>query len=404
MRRAGAVMVSPGGERRERAGQSVSGAAGGRDDRIVRAGVIGLGYTGDQHLRGYAALPNVQTVALAGLEDGKRAELGATYGVPHLYREWQELLERDDLDLISVCTPNALHAPIAIAALQGGHHVICEKPLARTAAEAAAMVAAAREADRVLETVFNHRARGDVQVLKRHIDEGSLGRVYHAKASWMRRLGIPSLGSWFTNKELAGGGPLIDLGVHILDLSLHLMGEPVAVTVSGATYAELGPRGRGDRSGQLGAAHAGKMSVGSAYEVEDLATAFVRFDGGATLALEASWAVYGSAWDDFGVTLLGTEGGAELRVLNYGWEDTLRLYADVAGTPAITAPRVGRGEGHLKVIRDFVDAVRGGDWAAHRGEEGLRRTQIIDACYASAQKGREIVLQDVDEMVEQAAG
>lgn len=382
----------------------VVGATGEWGGRTLRAGVIGLGYTGDQHLRGYAALPNVQTVALAGLEDEKRAELGATYGVAHLHREWQELLERDDLDLISICTPNALHAPIAIAALQGGHHVICEKPLARTAEEAGAMVAAARGADRVLHTVFNHRARGDVLTLKRHIDEGGLGRVYHARASWMRRQGIPSLGSWFTNKALAGGGPLIDLGVHILDLSLHLMGEPVAVTVSGATYAELGPRGRGDRTGLPGADHAGKMSVGSAYEVEDLATAFVRFAGGATLALEASWAVYGSAGDDFGVTLLGTEGGAELKVVNYGWEDTLRLFADVAGTPAVIAPRVGRGDGHLKVIRDFVAIVRGEDWADYRGEEGLRRTQIIDACYASATSGREVVLQAVDEVVEQAAG
>jgi len=372
--------------------------------RLLRVGVIGLGYTGDQHLRGYAALPNVQVVALAGLEDGKRAELGTTYGVPHLHREWQELLARDDLDLISICTPNALHAPIAIAALDGGRHVICEKPLARTAAEASAMVAAARRADRVLHTVFNHRARGDVLTLKRHIDAGGLGHVYHAKASWMRRMGIPSLGSWFTNKELAGGGPLIDLGVHILDLSLHLMGEPVAVTVSGATYAELGPRGRGDRAGLADPNAADKMNIGSAYEVEDLATAFVRFADGATLALEASWAVYGSAGDDFGVTLFGTEGGAELKVVNYGWEDTLRFFADVAGTSAVVAPRVRRGDGHLAVIRDFVGIVRGADWGDYRGEEGLRRTQIIDACYASAKSGREVVLADVAGLIEQAVG
>ena len=378
----------------------MSAAAGDWASRTLRAGVIGLGFTGDQHLRGYQALPNVQTVALAGLEDEKRAELGATYGVPYLYRDYQELLARDDLDLVSVCTPNALHAPIAIAALEGGRHVICEKPLARTAAEAEAMVAAARASDRVLHTVFNHRARGDVLVLKRHIDEGGLGRIYRAKASWMRRHGIPALGSWFTNKEMAGGGPLIDLGVHVLDMALHLMGEPVAVSVSGAIYAELGPRGRGENV----YAASPKQLIGSAYEVEDLATAYIRFENGATLELEASWAVYGSAGDDFGVTLYGTEGGAELKVLNYGWEDTLRFYADVAGTAAVIAPRVRRGEGHLKVVRDFVSIVRGGDWANYRGEEGLRRTRIIDACYASARLGREVVLAEMAGVEEQAAG
>jgi predicted dehydrogenase len=368
-------------------------ATGTWGNRLLRAGVIGLGFTGNAHLEGYAPLPDVQVVALAGLEDERRTELGTTFGIPYLYRDWQELLERDDLDLISICTPNALHAPIAIAALERGCHVLSEKPLARTSAEATAMVAAAREADRVLHTVFNHRARGDVSVLKRHIDEGGLGRIYYAKASWMRRVGIPSLGSWFTNKELAGGGPLIDLGVHVLDLALYFLGDPVAVTVSGATYAELGPQGRGNNIFGKGP----KQLVGSAYEVEDLATAFIRFEGGATLALETSWAVYGSAKDDFGVTLFGTDGGAELKVLNYSWEDTLRLFTDVAGMPAVVAPRVPRGEGHLRVVADFVQIVRSEDWAAYHGEEGLRRTQIIDACYASAHLGREVTIAEIAE-------
>lgn len=379
--------------------EAVRVATGDAGGRPLRAGVIGLGYTGNAHLQGYAALPDVQTVALAGLEDERRAELGATYGVPYLYCDWQDLLERDDLDLISICTPNALHAPIAIAALGRGCHVLSEKPLARTSAEATAMVAAAQQANRVLHTVFNHRARGDVAVLKRYIDEGGLGRIYHAKASWMRRIGIPSLGSWFTNKELAGGGPLIDLGVHMLDLALYFLGEPFAVTVSGATYAELGPRGRGNNLFSA----VPKQLIGSAYEVEDLATAFIRFTSGATLALEASWAVYGSAGDDFGVTLFGTDGGAELKVINYGWEDTLRLFTDVAGMPATVAPRVLRGEGHLKVVRDFLAIVRGEDWAAYHGEEGLRRTQIIDACYASAQLGREVTIAETAAAVDTAA-
>ncbi len=354
----------------------------------LRVGIVGLGWTGWTHLKSYQQLPNVEVVALAGFEADRLAQYGREFAVPNLYRDYQDLLARDDLDAVSVCTPNQLHAPVAIAALQGGRHVVCEKPLARSGAEATTMVAAAHQADRVLHTVFNHRARGDVEALKRYIDEGGLGRIYHAKSSWMRRNGIPTLGSWFTNKEMAGGGPLIDLGVHMLDLALYLTGEPEIATVSAATYAELGPRGRGGRADAFGPKH----GSGSNYEVEDLATAFLRATDNTTIALEASWAVYGSAGDDFGVTLFGTEGGAEIRVVNYSWEDTLRIYVDVAGRPAEVRPQVTRGDGHLAVIRQFVATIRSGNWTGHHGEDGLRRAQIIEACYASAQAGREVII------------
>lgn len=353
----------------------------------LRVGVVGLGFAGETHTKAYLQLPKVEVLALAGLEKERLAQLGQAYNVPHLHEDYRELVARDDLDIVSVCTPNYLHAPVAIAALESGKHVLCEKPLARSGEEAQTMVQAAAAAKRVLQVAFNHRARGDVQVLKHYLDAGELGRVYHVKASWMRRSGIPGMGSWFTNKEMAGGGPLIDLGVHVLDLALYLLDEPEVMTVSAAKYAELGPHGRGGRAGT------GKMTTGASYEVEDLATAFIRIADGATLLLEASWAVYGSAGDDFGVTLYGSDGGAEIKVKNYNWEDTLRIYTDAAGVPAEIHPRVVKGEGHQAVVRDFIEAVRGGDWPAHTGLEGLRRARIIDACYVSALQGREIALE-----------
>ncbi|MEJ7820534.1 MAG: Gfo/Idh/MocA family oxidoreductase, partial [Rubrobacteraceae bacterium] len=130
------------------------------------------------------------------------------------------------------------------------------------------------------------------------------------------------------------------------------------------------------------------------YEVEDLATAFIRLADGATLLLEASWAVHGSAGDDFGLTLYGTEGGAEIQVKNYNWDDTLRIFTDVAGVPAEVVPQLTRGEGHLAVVRDFVDTVRSGDWSKEFGEQGLVRARVIDACYASALEGREVPLEE----------
>ena len=355
----------------------------------LRVGVVGLGYAGEQHLKNFVKMPNVEAVALAGLEEGRLRELGGLYGVRNLYKSWEELVARDDLDVVSIGAPNHLHAPIAIAALKGGKHVLCEKPLARTGAEAEGIVRAATEADRAVHIAFTQRERGDVQALKRHVDEGNLGRIYHAKATWMRRNGIPGMGGWFTSKEMAGGGPLIDLGVHMIDMALYLMGEPEVETVSCATYAELGPRGRGGR------ADFGLMQGDSPYEVEDLATAFIRLSGGATLNLEAGWAVYRESSDDFGVTLYGTDGGAEMKVKNYGTRDTVRIYTDVAGLPAVVLPEIEPREGHLAVVRRFVETIRSGDWAGQFGEDGLRRARVIDACYASALENREVSLVDV---------
>jgi predicted dehydrogenase len=351
----------------------------------LRVGVVGLGWAGEQHLKNYLRLPNVEVVALAGLEAPRLRELGQRYGVPRLHRDYEEVVARGDLDAVSICAPNHLHAPVAIAALKSGKHVLCEKPLARTGAEAEGIVLTAREAGRVVHIAFTQRERGDVQVLRRHIKDGNLGRIYHAKATWMRRNGIPGMGSWFTNKEMAGGGPLIDLGVHMIDMVLYLMDEPEIESVSCATYAEFGPRGRGGRGDA-------KTIIGDAYEVEDLATAFIRLSGGATLNLEAGWAAYRESSDDFGLTLYGTEGGAEMRVRNYGTQDTVRIYTDVAGVPAAVVPEIEPREGHLAVVRRFVETVRSGQWEGQAGEEGLRRARIIDACYASAREHSEVSL------------
>ena len=352
----------------------------------LRVGVVGLGWAGETHLQAYLQQPGVEVVAVADPAEVRLGQIATTYNIQHHYADFHDLVARDDVDAVSVATPNHLHAPVTIAALESGKHVLCEKPLARFGAEGEAMVRAATAAGRVLQVAFNHRQRGDVQVLKNYIASGGLGRVYHAKASWMHRAGIPGMGGWFTSREMAGGGPMIDLGVHVLDMALYLLGEPQVLSVSAATYAELGPRGRGSRGDN-------KTLIGEGgYEVEDLATAFVRLGGGATLLIEASWAVYGKSADDFGVTLYGTEGGAEITVKNYNWEDTLTIYTDTVGVPAEVHPRVIPGEGHNAVVRNFVAAIRGGDWAALNGQEGLLRAQIIDACYQSALQGHEVAL------------
>jgi predicted dehydrogenase len=349
----------------------------------LRVGIIGAG-VGRAHAEGYAALPRVELAAIAGLDDERVQALAARFGVPQTFREYADMLAQPDIDAVSIAVPNALHAPVTIAALEAGKHVLVEKPLARTPDEGRAMIAAAKQAGKVLMISFNHRQRNDVQWLRQYVETGALGKIYYAKAYWMRRKGIPGLGSWFVNKEQAGGGPLIDLGVHILDIAMFLMGEPTPVAVSANTYAEFGPRGLKGWEW--------KKSTGQSvhYEVEDLATAFVRLEGGATLLLEASWATHSSAGDDYGVVLYGTEGGAELTIKNYGYENTIRLFADVNGVPHDAMPTVPRGGGHVQVVERFVAAILDGAPAIPGAAEGLRRAELIDAIYRSAGEGREV--------------
>ena len=356
----------------------------------LRVGVVGIGWAGQQHLMAYNALEGVRIVALAGMEEELRNSLQAEYSIPNAFADWKDMLEHGGLDAISVAVPTFLHAPIAIAALERGIHVLSEKPIARNAVEGQAMVDAARKAGRVLDVAFNHRRRGDIKALKGVIDDGGLGRPYYAKASWLRRSGIPTLGSWFTNPELAGGGPLADIGVHALDYALHLLGEPKVVAVSAATHSELGPQGRG------GGSRYSAQATSHAFEVEDFASAFLRLEGGGTLVIEASWATYRETDDLLDFTVYGTDGGAELKVQGAPFPPVgqLRVFTDKEGESADYVPPVLPGRAHDAVVEDFVTAVRGGEqaWGEHDGSLALYRAQIIDACYQSAREQREVRL------------
>ncbi len=355
----------------------------------LRVGVVGVGWAGQQHIKAYAALDGVELIGIAGLEEAERKALAAEHGVDHDVARWQDLLALDGLEAVSVAVPTFLHAPIAIAALERGLHVLSEKPIALDGAEAGAMVDAARAAGRVLDVAFNHRRRGDIQRLKAAIDEGRLGQTYYAKAWWLRRTGIPTIGSWFTQSDLAGGGPLVDIGVHVLDYALFLLGNPAVRSVSASTYDLLGRDGFGsspennNKSGGDGDAK---------FDVEDLATVFMRLEGGGTLLVEASWAAHRADGDQFGVTLYGTEGGAELIVDDYAPVGSLKLFGDDAGTATAQRLRPGIGGAHPAVVAEFVETIRSGDWTGHDGSAAAQLARIVDAAYESAATHREINL------------
>lgn len=338
-------------------------------------GVIGVGI-GHLHLQGYAQCPEVDILAVADVNEERAQRVATEFGIPHVYKDYEQMLKLDGIDAVSVCTPNYLHAPMTIAAFEAGKHVICEKPLAITPEEGEAMVEAGKKAGKLFMTAFNNRFRGDTQLLKRYIEEGELGEIYYAKTGWLRRRGIPGFGGWFTTKCMSGGGPLIDLGVHVLDLALWLMGNPKAVTVTGTTYAKFGTMGEG-------AGGYGQKQDSGTCDVEDLASAFIRLDTGATLFLEASWASNVER-ERIYTTLVGTKGGADL--------DPLRVYSEMHGSLADITPSYPNQSGHIMEIKHFVDCIVNGKELISTGEHGLEVTRILDAIYKSAEQGREITL------------
>lgn len=355
----------------------------------LRVGIIGCG-AGIFHLEGYQTEPRAKVVALAGLDTDRCEMLAKKFDVPRIYRDYQDLLADDDIDAVSVAVPNILHLPVALAAFKAGKHVLIEKPLARNAEEGVKMVEAAEKYGKLLGISFQRRTRHDIQLLREQVEQQAFGRIYYSKAWWMRRSGIPGLGSWFTSKEGAGGGPLIDLGVHVLDMILYVLGNPKVTSVTASTYAEIGPQGKGGWPGQKRQ----KLSDEQQYEVEDLATAFMRFEDGGTLLLETSWAAFTEMKDDFGIQLYGSQGGARIFAENYALTDTLDVYSGLGDTTMDSKPRLVATEGHGEIIHGFVDSILEGKPLSPDGLEGLDRVRLIDAIYRSAELGHEILIDE----------
>ncbi len=351
----------------------------------LKVGVVGAGI-GRFHLAGYRTLPDdVEVVALCDTNEARLKEIGGAHNVPRYFTDYKKLFASGEIEAVSVCLPNSLHAPVSIAALEAGLHVLCEKPLAESLASGQKVAVAVAQAPGKFMICFNRRYRLDVQWMKQVLKEGLLGQVYHVKAGWVRETGIPGWGGWFLDKTMAGGGPLIDLGVHMLDAVMWLLDYPTPLTVTGATQANFGPRGA--KTWQAPATPA-------PYTVEDSATAYIRLAGDVTLNLETSWASHARpGMDDFFITLMGTAGTLELHVTNYATENTLTFYTEVAGKPVVTRPAVKLSRSdHEYAIAEFVKCIKQDTPPTASVEQGVTIMQMIEAIYQSAAAGREVTL------------
>jgi predicted dehydrogenase len=345
----------------------------------VRVGIIGVGI-GQAHIRGYSQVENARVVALCDINEERARQVARDCSVldADILSDHRALLERDDIDAVSVCLPNKLHRPVAVDALEAGKHVLCEKPLALDAREAQEIADAAQKAGKKCMVAQVKRFSPEAQLLKKLVDGGELGPIYYAKSYWFRKRGIPGYGGWFTTKSLSGGGPLIDIGVHLLDAAWWLAGCPRPLSAFGATYAEFGPQGRG-----IGAWSADKKPEGT-FDVEDLAVALIRFEGGLTINLEVSWALH-AAQEKQSVELYGREGGVE-------WSNKLSLVRDLHGAPATSKIEVPRGDAWGNEMRHFINCITHDTTPDPDARQGVVMMKMLESIYASAASGHEVVI------------
>ncbi|RAP77607.1 Gfo/Idh/MocA family protein [Paenibacillus montanisoli] len=266
----------------------------------IRIGIIGAGLIGKDHLEKYENIEDAEVIALCDTNETQLKKMAEQFRVQHTYTDFRELIARDDLDAIDVCLHNNLHAPITIAALEAGKHVYCEKPIAGSYADGKRMVDAAKEAGKMLHVQLAFLYQTETKAANLLIEEGKLGKLYHARSTGHRRRGRPFVDGYatkeFNRKATASGGALFDMGVYRISQLLYLMGLPKVKTVTGKTYQEV-PMDEERRAI-------------SGFDVEELGVGFVRFEGGLTLDIIEAWAIHLNGFE--GSSLVGNAGGIRL--------------------------------------------------------------------------------------------
>jgi predicted dehydrogenase len=348
-------------------------------ERPLMADKVRIGYIGTGGIANFQVQQlmqrrkDVQIVAGCDVSEEALKKFADAFTVPHTFSDYNELLALDEVDAVSVCTPNFMHKDPTIAALKAGKHVLVEKPMARSAAEAKAMVKASQKSKGTLTMGFQYRLGADAQILKRFANEGQFGDIMFARVQAMRRRGVPNWGV-FGRKEMQGGGPLIDIGVHLIECAHFLMGEPKPTAASAQMFTYMG-----DKASKVESMWPGWDY--KTYSVEDLAVGFVRFENGATMAIESSFIAH--AKDAFNVQIMGTEGGCTLH--------PPMVFKDEAGTMVNIEPGyVPKYDSMAKKMDDWVARIKGERETQCPAGAGLMVQEILQGLYDSAEAGKEV--------------
>ena len=360
-------------------------------DRIVNVGIIGCGggIAFGKHMPALSKIPNVRIIAFCDLNK-ERAELAKEkFGAPdsRVYTDYKELLENKEVEVVHVLTPNRSHAEVSIAALYAGKHVMCEKPMAKTAKDAERMYEAAKATGKKLTVSYHHRYKPESVYAKRYIETGALGEIYYVNCLATRRRGTPNWGV-FLNAEEQGGGPVLDIATHSLDLALYLMNNYEPEMVVGKTHKKLEHPEAGNPWGDNGV---------STSSLEEAACAFIRMKNGATIMLETSWALnISEPVSEGSCVLCGSREGLQIKndrlTINKVELDRLtetHVNTDTGGVAfykgAESSPQDIEARAWIKAITDGTDPVV-------RPEEALAVSKILEAIYISSKTGDPVYL------------
>ncbi len=343
-----------------------------------RVGIIGCGGISGTHMAALREMPEVEVVAGVDIVPQRLTAFEETWGVTQLYKDWRKMLSEVQPDGVCVLTPNGVHAAPTVDALNAGAHVMCEKPMAMTPAECEKMVAAAKKNKKQLAVGFQYRYHPNTQFLVRARDTGEFGNIMFMKCQALRRRGIPNWGV-FGQKKLQGGGPMIDIGVHVIEMAHYFMGSPKPVAASGNIWTYMGNK-------------PSKVVCPwpnwdyKTYTVEDLAIGQIRFENGAILQIEASFAAHIEK-DVWNFTFVGDKGGGQ-------W-DPPALFTDRADTMVNVSPHFVGSDTSFNYLfslklRNWVDACMKGSSLEASGEDGLAVQKMLDGVYRSAASGKEV--------------
>ncbi len=350
---------------------------------LIKIAVIGAGSISGEHLKAYSRNPGVEIYAICDLNEDRAKAAALKFGAQKTYTDYKKLLVDTEIDAVSICTWNNTHAEISIAAVQAGKHVLVEKPLCRTVEEALQVQKAVRSSGKLLQVGFVRRHDPNVHVLRKFINNEEFGEIYFAKASTIRRLGNP--GGWFSDISRSGGGPLIDIGVHVIDLCWYMMGKPKVKSVTANTYRKLGNR-----------AHIENLSFYKAADydaamntVEDLANALIRFENGASLMVDVSFTLHARQNEGY-VKLFGERGGFEI-------DPALAIVTEKYNTILNVDPQTDHKAFDFEAaftneINHFIECVSQGKETICPVEDGVEIMKILCAIYESAAAGVEIQL------------
>jgi predicted dehydrogenase len=355
-------------------------------NRTIRIGVIGVGQIGKAHLDGYRGIAGADVVAVADIDAREAQRVAERYDVPYVYTDFRELLRRDDIEAVDVCLHNNLHSPVTVAALEAGKHVYCEKPMAGAFHDAEVMYRAAKESNRKLGIQLRTLFTKETKAAKALIDQGMLGKIYHARSTGFRRRGRPYVDGYgspaFVQKRNAGGGALYDMGVYHIANMLYLLGNPVVQRISGKVYQETGMDAR--------------RSERSGYDVEELGMGLVRMENGLTLDIIEAWAIHLDRFE--GSYIVGSEGGLRLDPFGY-----FRSVGDLDLDSTANLDGFDWRMHNVQEIRDVYDGHQQHWIAALQGrvellptaELALNTMLISEGIYLSDILGREVTADEV---------